>query len=132
MDKAEAKIGGKGGVRGSVSGSQAENELPGLEAAVGGAGQECKGVEENSGGGLDPAIRDRGECDVVQGGNAGEGFLLRTQILEAVEGDDEGKAGDHPVGIRRGSAGASAGSGGGGAAHRTGALFLFFFFFFSS
>lgn len=56
VDEPEAKLGGEGRVYGSVGGAEAEDELPGLEAALGRAGEEGEGVEEDGGGGLDPSV----------------------------------------------------------------------------
>lgn len=89
VDEPEAELGGEGRVHGAVGGAEAEDELPGLEAALGGAGEEGKGMEEDSGGGLDPAVGDAGERDVLDGRDAGEGVLLEGGVLEAVEGNDE-------------------------------------------
>lgn len=48
----EAEVNGEGGVDGSVGGAEAENELPGAEAALGGAWEEREGVEDDGGGRL--------------------------------------------------------------------------------
>ena len=85
VDEAEAKVGGEGGVDGAVGGAKAEDELPRTEAALGGPGDERKGVEDDGGSGLDPAIGEGGEADVLHPCCAGEGLLLERRVLEAVE-----------------------------------------------
>lgn len=76
VDQAETKVCGEGGIDGPVGGAEAENELPGAEAALGGAGEEGEGVDEDGGGGLDPAVSEAGEADVLDGSDAGEDLLL--------------------------------------------------------
>lgn len=93
VDEAEPELGGEGGVDGAVGGAEAEDELVGAEAALGGAGEEGEGVEEDGGGGVDGAVGggEAAEGDVLDGGDAGEGVLLEGAVLDAVEGDDEGE-----------------------------------------
>lgn len=85
MDQSEAEIGGEGGVDGAVGRSEAEYQLPGAEAALGGAWEESERVEENGGGRLDPAVGEAVEANVLDGGDAGERFLLQRVVFDAVE-----------------------------------------------
>lgn len=91
MDEAETEVGGEGGVDGAVGGAEAEDELVGAEAALGGAWEVGEGVEEDGGGGLDLSVGKAGERDVFDCGDASEGLLLEGAVLDAVEGDDQGK-----------------------------------------
>lgn len=91
MDESEAEVGGEGGVDGAVGGAEAEDELERAEAALGRAWEVREGVEENGGSGLDLPVGEACEGDVLDGGDAGKGFLLEGAIFDAVEGDDQGK-----------------------------------------
>lgn len=110
VDETQSEVGGEGGVDSAVGGAEAEEEVGGAEAALGGAGEEREGVEEDGGGGLDLAGGEVGEGDVVDGGDAGEGVLLEGEVLDAVEGDDEGK---RRATVVKHCDGGSGGSGGG-------------------
>ncbi|KAG1362367.1 hypothetical protein COCNU_10G005860 [Cocos nucifera] len=98
MNEAEAEVGGEGGLDGAVCATEAEDELPGADAALGSAGKEGEGVDEDGGGGLDPAIGEVGEANVLDGGDALEALLLEERVLEAVDGDHQGRdgSGDSP------------------------------------
>lgn len=74
--------------------------MPGLEATLSSAREEGKGVEEDGSGGIDPAIGDVGEPDVLDGGEASEGFLLESRVFKTVERDNEGEGG-HGIGVGR-------------------------------
>lgn len=91
VDEAEAEVGGEGGVDGAVGGAETDDELPGAETALGGAGEVSEGVEEDGGGGLDPTVGEASEGDVLHGGDAGEGVLLEGAVVDAVEGHDQGQ-----------------------------------------
>lgn len=72
MDQSEAEIGGECGVDGAIGGTEAENQLRGAEAALGGAWEERERVEQHGGGGLDSAIGKAVESDVRDDGDSGE------------------------------------------------------------
>ena len=71
MDEAEAEVCGEGGVNGAVGGAEAEDEVVRAEAALGGAWEVREGVEEDGGGGLDLAVGETAEGDVLDGGDPG-------------------------------------------------------------
>lgn len=104
MDEAEAQVSGEGGVDGAVGGAEAEEELPGAEAALGGAGEVCEGVDEDCGGGLDLSIGEAGEGNVLDGGYAREGLLLEGRVVDAVKRDHKGE-GRRPMMVGRRSRG---------------------------
>lgn len=119
VDEAEPQLSSEGRVDGAVGGAEAEDELVGAEAALGGAGEEREGVEEDGGSGVDGSVGggEAAEGDVLDGGDAGEGGLLEGAVLDAVEGDDEGEG--RGVGLvvrhhREGRSVHSRGDGGGG------------------
>lgn len=84
-EAAEAEVGSECGINGAVRGAEAEDELPWTKPALGGAWEEGEGVEEDSGGGLDPSLGEAAERNVFDGGDAGQAFLLQVRVLDAVE-----------------------------------------------
>ena len=92
MDKAaEAKVGGERGVDGAVRGAEAKHELPGPEAALGGAREEGERVDEHRRRRLDLRLCEAAERHVLHGGDACEAFLLEAGVLDAVEGHHQGE-----------------------------------------
>lgn len=58
MNQAETEISSEGRVDRAIGRAEAENKLPGLESALGGSGEECKGMEEDGGSGFDPPVSE--------------------------------------------------------------------------
>lgn len=90
MDEAEPEVGGEGGIDGTIGGAEAEYEVVGAEAALGGSREVGEGVEEDGGGGFDLAVGEAAERNVLDGGDAREGVELEGAIFDAVECHDEG------------------------------------------
>lgn len=91
MDEPKPKVSGQSRVDRTVGGAKAENELVRTEPALGGAWEVSEGVEENGGSGLDLTIGDATKRDVLDDRDAGERVLLEDAVIDAVEGDDQGK-----------------------------------------
>lgn len=80
----EAEVDGEGGVDGAVGGAEAEDELPGAEAALGCAWEEREGVEDDGGGGFDLGVGEAGEGHVLDHGGAGQAVLFEGGVFYAV------------------------------------------------
>lgn len=84
VDEAKAEVSGEGGVDGSVGGAEAEYEVVGTEAALGGAREVGKGVQEDRGSRLDLAFGEAAEGNMLDAGDAGEGLELERTVVDAV------------------------------------------------
>ncbi|KAK2980523.1 hypothetical protein RJ640_027082 [Escallonia rubra] len=86
--------------REQVSPAEEEDQLPGVEAALGDAGKKGERVEEDNGGGLDPGLCQAAERDVLDTGDVREAFLLQGSVLDASRPKDltmeEGSATTRP------------------------------------